>query len=751
MSQNNGYSVIGTRPIRHDGIDKVTGDAKYGADIFPRGVLYGKILRSPYAHAIIKSIDVSAAKKLQGVKAIVTGNDLLPPGEDKEIKVGEATKNLKYIREATLATKKVLYPGHPVAAVAADNPHIAEEAISLIKVTYEQISHSLTALDGIKKDAAILHPDTRSKAVENGTKSTNIEDHLIHEKGDIEKGFAEADIIIEREFNTSTVHQGYIEPHNTTVKWTNDERVQIWCSTQGPFDIRDETAAILGIPVSKVKLTPMEIGGGFGGKFSAYASPVAAHLSRKSGHPVRIIHTRAEDLEATGPTPGSYIKCKIGASKEGKITAAYAYLAYEAGAYPDSMVSAGSQCIFASYEIPNAKVEGIGVHVNKPSTAAYRAPGATNAAFASETIIDEICTNLKIDPVEFRLQNASKEGTRRVDGPIFPKIGCVEVLESIKNHPHYQAPLEGENVGRGIAIGFWFNYGGQSSCTINVNSDGTCGLVEGSPDIGGTRTSIAMQAAEVLGIPVEDFNPMVVDTDTVGFTEGTGGSRTTFATGWAAIEAARDVKTQMIQRAAKIWDVDQKSVSYENGFIKTSKHQMSFKELAGELGSTGGLIVGKSTITPAGEGGAFAGNIVDIKVDPETGKIDILRFTAIQDVGTAVHPSYVEGQMQGGSVQGIGWALNEEYFMTDEGRMANSTLLDYRMPIAMDVPLIETVIVEVPNPGHPYGVRGVGEVNIVPPPAAIANAINNAMGLRMTELPMKPNKLIELIWGNKQK
>ena len=750
MSQDNGYSVIGTRPVRHDGIDKVTGDAKYGADIFPQGVLYGKILRSPYAHAMIKSIDVSAAKKLQGVKAIVTGNDLLPPGEDKGIKVGEATKNLKYIREATLATKKVLYVGHPVAAVAADNPHIAEEAISLIKVTYEQIAHSLTALDGIRKDAAILHPNTRSTTVGNGTKPTNIEDHIIHEKGDIEKGFAEADIIIEREFNTATVHQGYIEPHNTTVKWTNDGRVQIWCSTQGPFDLRDETATILGIPVSKVKLTPMEIGGGFGGKFSAYASPVAALLSRKSGHPVRIIHTRSEDLEATGPTPGSYIKCKIGASKEGKIIAAYAYLAYEAGAYPDSMVASGAKCIFASYEIPNAKIEAVGVHVNKPSTAAYRAPGATNAAFASETIVDEICTTLKIDPVEFRLQNASKEGTRRVDGPIFPKIGCVEVLEAIKNHPHYQAPLE-KNVGRGVAIGFWFNHGGQSSCTINVNSDGTCGLVEGSPDIGGTRTSVAMQAAEVLGIPVEDFNPMVVDTDTIGYTEGTGGSRTTFATGWAAIEAARDVKSQMIQRAAEIWDVDQKSVNYENGIIKSAKHQMSFKELAGELGSTGGLIVGKSTITPAGEGGGFAGNIVDLKIDPETGKIDILRFTAIQDVGTAVHPSYVEGQMQGGSVQGIGWALNEEYFMTNEGRMANSTLLDYRMPIAMDVPLIDTVIVEVPNPGHPYGVRGVGEVNIVPPPAAIANAINNATGLRMTELPMKPNKLMELIWENKQK
>ena len=746
MSQNNGYSVIGTRPVRHDGIDKVTGDAKYGADIFPQGVLYGKILRSPYAHAMIKSIDVSAAKKLQGVKAIVTGNDLLPPGEDKGIKVGEATKNLKYIREATLATKKVLYVGHPVAAVAADNPHIAEEAISLIKVTYEQIAHSLTALDGIRKDAAILHPNTRSTTVGNGTKPTNIEDHIIHEKGDIEKGFAEADIIIEREFNTATVHQGYIEPHNTTVKWTNDGRVQIWCSTQGPFDIRDETATILGIPVSKVKLTPMEIGGGFGGKFSAYASPVAALLSRKSGHPVRIIHTRSEDLEATGPTPGSYIKCKIGASKEGKIIAAYAYLAYEAGAYPDSMVASGAKCIFASYEIPNAKIEAVGVHVNKPSTAAYRAPGATNAAFASETIVDEICTTLKIDPVEFRLQNASKEGTRRVDGPIFPKIGCVEVLEAIKNHPHYQAPLE-KNVGRGVAIGFWFNHGGQSSCTINVNSDGTCGLVEGSPDIGGTRTSVAMQAAEVLGIPVEDFNPMVVDTDTIGYTEGTGGSRTTFATGWAAIEAARDVKSQMIQRAAEIWDVDQKSVNYENGIIKSAKHQMSFKELAGELGSTGGLIVGKSTITPAGEGGGFAGNIVDLKIDPETGKIDILRFTAIQDVGTAVHPSYVEGQMQGGSVQGIGWALNEEYFMTDEGRMANSTLLDYRMPIAMDVPLIDTVIVEVPNPGHPFGVRGVGEANIVPPPAALAHAIYSATGFRPNQLPMSPPNLAK-VWGN---
>ncbi|MBM3934810.1 MAG: xanthine dehydrogenase family protein molybdopterin-binding subunit [SAR202 cluster bacterium] len=745
------FDVVGTRPVRHDGHEKVTGAAKYGADLYPTGVLFGKVLRSPHAHAKIKSIDTSAAEKHPGVLAVVTAKDFPIKGGDQVIKVGEGTANIKYLQDAVMATDKALFKGHPIAGVAAVNVHVAEEALALIKVDYEVLPSVLTAVDAMKPGAPIIHPQLRTDALGDTKKDnpTNIDGHVLHKMGDADAGFKRADVVVEREFNTATVHQGYIEPHNTTVNWGRDGRVYVWQSTQGPFDIRDATAKILGLSDSMVKLTPLEIGGGFGGKFSPYGTPVAALLSKKTGRPVKIIMTRQEDLEATGPTPGSYIKVKIGATKEGKITAATAYMAYESGAYPESFVGLGAMAIFAPYDIANVTIEGFGAICNKPSTAAYRAPGATNAEFASETVIDEIARKLKVDPIDFRLLNAAKEGTRRADGPVYPKIGCVEVLEAMKNHPHYKAPLKGKNIGRGVAVGWWINAGLQSACTITVNPDGTCGLVEGSPDIGGSRTAISMQAAEALGIPVEDIRPQVVSTDEVGFTAGTGGSRVTFATGWAAYEAAQDVKRQMITRAATIWDVPAESLKMEKGVVMSkmdSELKMTFKHLAGELNGTGGPIVGRGTVDPKGVGPAFAGDIVDVEVDPETGKTTIKRFTVVQDVGKAIHPSYVEGQLQGGSVQGIGWALNEEYFMTPEGRMANSTLLDYRMPTALDLPLIDTVLVEVANPGHPFGVRGVGEVNIVPPPAAIANAISQAVGVRMEVLPMKPGAVMEAIW-----
>ena len=462
-----------------------------------------------------------------------------------------------------------------------------------------------------------------------------------------------------------------------------------------------------------------------------------------------MVMTREEVFNGTGPTPGSYIKVKLGATRDGKITAAQAFLAYEAGAYPGSPVGAGAMCVFATYDIPNVVIDGFDVVVNKPKTAAYRAPGATNAAFATETIVDQIAEKLGIDPIEFRLKNASKEGTRRADGPTYPRIGCVEGLEAMKKHPHYSAPLEGPNRGRGVSVGMWPNFGFQSSCSISVNANGTINLVEGSVDIGGTRASVAMQAAEVLGISAEDVRPTVADTDSVGFTSVTGGSRVTFATGWAAYEAAQDVKRRMTEQLARIWEVAPETIELDHGVFKfrdDPELKMTFKELAGQLSSTGEPIVGYATVNPRGAGASFSANIVDVEVDTETGKVTILRLTAFQDAGKAIHPSYVEGQMQGGSAQGIGWALNEEYYMSGDGQMVNSTLLDYRMPTTLDLPMIDTVIVEVPNPGHPFGARGVGEANIIPPPAALANAIYRAVGVRMDKLPMNPGAIMEAIW-----
>ena len=755
---NKDFDVVGTRPVRHDGHEKVTGRAQYGADFITTKLLFGKVLRSPHAHARIKSIDTSKADALPGVMATVTAADL-PEGNPGDTfhnsTLGDP--NIQRERDAILAREKVLYKGHPVAGVAATNAHIAEEALGLIEVDYEVLPAVSTAPEAMADGAPVLldylepgdTPDFFDPDEATDT-PTNVTLHVQYKNGDLDRGFAEADVIVEKEFDTATVHQGYIEPHVCTVNWGKDGRVYIWNSTQAPFEVRDCTAAILGVPLSMVKLTPLEIGGGFGGKWQPYGEPIAALLSKKTDHAVKIVMSRAEEFEATGPTPGSHMKVKIGSTKDGKIVAAQAFVAFESGAWPGSPIEPGCMCVFAVYDIPNLLVDGYDVIVNKPKSAAYRAPGSTHVAFATETVVNELAEKLGIDPLELRLMNASKEGTRRADGPRFARVGNVEVMEAMRDHPHYNEPLEGPNRGRGVGVGFWFNAGLPSSCSISVNADGTISLVEGSTDIGGSRTSIAMQAAEVLGIAAEDVHPETADTDSVGYTAGTGGSRVTFATGWAAHEAAQEVKSKMLDRAAMIWDVDRDSLQMEGGVISSKTDpelNMSFKEMCGQMESTGGPIMGSGTVDPKGEGGSFCGNIVDVEVDPETGKVTILRFTVVQDAGKAIHPSYVEGQMQGGSVQGIGWALNEEYFMDDAGRMANTTLLDYRMPVALDLPMIDTVIVEVANPGHPFGVRGVGEANIVPPPAAIADAIYNATGVRMDRLPMNPVAVHEAVHG----
>ena len=741
------YKVVGKRPIRHDGVDKVTGKARDAADVQLPGALHGKVLRSPHAHAIIKSIDTSKAEALPGVMAVVTSKDLAVV-PDRLAQVGEdAFLSLRYLSNNVLAGDKVLYKGHAVAAVAAENPHDAEEALKLIQVDYEVLPAVTNVEDAMKPDAPILHEHMTTASFDDRyPQKTNIAGYQQFKQGDVEKGFEEADVVVEREFRTKTVHQGYIEPQSATASWSHDGRITIWNSSQNPFGIRDNTARILGIRSSKIKLIPMEIGGGFGGKLGTYLEPVAAVLSKKSGRSVTLTMSRVDVMEATGPAPGSYMKAKIGVTKDGRITAVEAYLAFEAGAYPGSPIGGATACMLTPYDIPNLVLDAYDVVDNKPKTAAYRAPGAPLGAFAIEILLDELSEKLGMDPIEFRLLNAAKEGTRRADGTLNPPIGVVEVMEAVKSHPHYSAPLEGPNRGRGVAVGFWRNNTGPSCAVANVNGDGTVMLVEGSVDIGGSRVAVAQQLAEVLGIPVEDVFPEVADTDSIGFTSLTAGSGVAFKTGWAAITAARDIKDQLICRAALLWETEPENVEYVDGVLQHKADpelRMSFKEIAPKLNDTGGPVVGRGNVNPGGAGGSAAATLVDLEIDPETGKTQVLRCTVFQDAGKAIHPSYVEGQMQGGTAQGLGWAINEEYVMSDQGQLLNSSLLDYRMMTSLDVPMIDTVIVEVANPGHPFGVRGVGEGSIVPPMAAVANAVYRATGIRMTELPMSPGVLLE--------
>jgi len=749
------FKVIGTRPIRHDGVDKVTGRAKYGADISLPGLLHGKVLRSPHAHAKIKSIDVSAAQKLPGVKAVLTNADF-PKLQSGVVPMGELAMNPHYMSMNLLAHDKVLYDGHPVAAVAATNPHIAEEAIRLIKVEYEVLPHVLDAESAMKEGAPILLPELRTSGTpEKSDKQTNVASQVRFARGDLEAGFKAADVVVEHEFNTAMVHQGYIEPHNAVAQYNPDGQTTIWTSTQGAFTARDQCALVLNIPASSIKVIPAEIGGGFGGKIGIYLEPLALLMSKKTGKPVKLVMGRGEVLRATGPTSGSHIRVKMGANKKGEITAAQIWMAYEAGAFPGSPVGAGCMTVLAPYNLENLQIDGFDVVVNRPKTAAYRAPGATNAAMGAETVIDELAEKLGIDPIEFRRINGAKEGTAQPAGPKFLRIGYLETLDAAKNSEHYKSPLpkmDGRLVGRGVASGFWFNAGFQSSATVNINTDGTANVVTGSPDIGGSRASCAMIAAEVLGLKAEQVHPVVADTESIGHTDMTGGSRVTFATGYAVYEAAQDAVNQIKQRAATLWKAKPEEVIFQDGVVSRTtngQESLTLKELAAKFPRAGGPVGGRASVNPRGVGPAFATHVVDVAVDPETGKVDVLRYTATQDVGKAVHPSYVEGQIQGAVAQGVGWALNEEYFYDEKGTLRNAGFLDYRMPTTLDLPLIETVLIEIPNPGHPIGIRGVGEVPIVPPPAAIANAIYRAIGVRMTELPMSPPKVAKAVLEKK--
>jgi len=745
----NDYKVVGNTPIRHDGLDKVTGRAVYGGDVKAPGLIWGEVLRSPHAHARIKKIDTSAAEAMDGVFAVLTHSDF-PTVDEREVSTGEDVVNLKRDQSNIMANKKVHYKGHVVAAVAAVDRNTAQQAANVIKVEYEVLSPISNVDDAMADDAPIILEGLVGDHLGEEVENTNVATIFRHEFGDVDNAFANSDIVIERTVSMSMIHQGYIEPHNATAIWAEDGNVTVWSSTQGSFGVRAQTAGMIGVPESKVRVNYVEIGGGFGGKTKVYLAPVAALLSRKSGgRPVKLIMDRSSIFEATGPAPGGKIRMKIGATKDGKITAADTDIMLESGGYPGSAVGAAGLCVFACYNLPASKITGYDVLVNKPKSAAYRAPGSPQASFAIETVIDEICEKGGFDKIQFRLENAAKEGTRRGDGVQFIRVGLEECLEAAKESDHWKSPIgdapEGKARGRGVASAYWMNGGGKSTCDLMLQDDGTVMMNEGSADIGGTRTSIAMQAAEVLGIPIEDFHPSIPDTDSIGFTGVTGGSRTTYATGLAAYNAAHKLVDELKGRLADLWETEAENIKFNEGTFTANGDSIGIQELAGKLDPTGGSATATASVNLAEAGNAYGVHICDLEVDLATGKTDVIRYTAIQDVGKAVHPQYAEGQIQGGVVQGLGWALNEEYFITDDGAMANSSFLDYRMPTSLDMPMIDTIMVEVPNPLHPYGVRGVGEVPISPPLSAAAQAIKEATGKSYYELPVKPGRILEAL------
>lgn len=737
------FTSVGTRPIRPDGVDKVTGRARYGADFNMAGQLVGRVLRSPHAHATIRKIDTSKAEKLNGVKAVITAADL------PDLTDGDAA--MYDILDNCMARKTALYDGHAVAAVAAVDARTARQALKLIEVDYEVLPHVTDVDEAMKHSAPVLNDTIFTEGVEEKpTRPSNVTKRTQYGHGDVHEGFGQADYVVERSFKTEQTHQGYIEPHACVASVSSDGTADLWVCTQGHFVYRQHCAQLLGMEASKLRVTSSEIGGGFGGKTHVWAEPVALALSRKAGRPVKLVMTRDEVFRASGPTSATSIDVRIGARKDGTITAAEATLRYSCGPYAGMWAEIGAMTAFACYRLENVRTVGYEVLVNRPKTAAYRAPSAPMAAFAVESAVDELAKEIGMDPVEFRIRNAAQEGTRSSYGPVYGPIGIGPTLEAAKNHPHMKAPL-GKNQGRGMACGFWFNFGGQTCTDLNIGMDGSVSLAVGTVDVGGSRASLSLVAAEELGIAYDQVKAVVADTSSLGYNDMTDGSRGTFSSSMATISAARNAIKILRERAAQMWDIPVDDVVWEKGhaIAKGEKYgnlaALSLKEIAAASGKTGGPIAGHSELVADGAGVSFATHICDIEVDPETGATRVLRYTVVQDAGKAVHPTYVEGQYQGGAAQGIGWALNEEYIYGTDGRLQNPGFLDYRIPVCSDLPMIDTQILEIPNPNHPYGVRGVGETSIVPPLAAIANAVSNAAGVRMTHIPMSPPRILAAI------
>ena len=733
--------VVGTNPVKHDGVDKVTGRAQFGADTHLPGMLVGKVLRSPHPHAIIKSIDTSAAEALAGVKSVVTSDDFpeMPPGPNRDI-----SRNM-------MAREKVFYDGHAVAAVAATSEKIARKACKLIKVEYEILPHVIDVVDAKKPDAPVLHDDLFTKGIDPAPdKPSNITERLHFGMGDVEKGFKEADFIVEREFDTKPMHQGYIEPQGCVANYTEDGQVELWCCTQGHFVFRNRLSAVLKMDSSKIRVTQSELGGGFGGKTSFYGEPLAIALSRKANRPVKIVLSRSEVFRSTGPVAGTHYWVKMGCTKDGKITAAEAELNFQTGPFTGSMFFNAPQAMFTRYDVENIDVVSYEVVSNRPKVNAFRAPCVPQIVFGVEGLVNEMAQMTGMDPVDFRLKNAMKEGSTTVYGQTFGPIGFIETLEAAKKHPHYTAPL-GPNQGRGIAAGFWFNRGGETTGSLNIAPAGAVTLLVGTPDVAGSRISISMMAAEELGIPIDKVRAVIADTSALGYNHVSAGSRVTYSSGMVIVESARRAIKVLCQRAAKIWDVPEDGVVFEDGHCKPASSNvgefdpLSIADIAKQAATTGGAISGHAEMNVTGAGPGFGLHIVDVEVDKGTGRVDIKRYTVVEDAGKAIHPLQVEGQYQGGAIQGVGWALNEEYIYGEDGRLQNAGFLDYRMPVASDVPMVDTVIVEVPNPLHPYGLRGVGEVPVVPTLAAVANAIGAAIGIRPQSLPMSPPKVLKLI------
>lgn len=745
-------SVVGKPLPRIDAGERVEGTACYPADLSRPGMLHAKTLRSLHAHARIARIDTSRAMALTGVKAIITAADFHDVPVGATIPMGEAGYDMWMVAQINMARDKVFWVGQPIAVVAAVDVHVAAEAVALVDVEYEPLPAVMSINDAMAPGAPIIHERIITTGLDQpSSKSSNVCSRTVIERGSVTNALGSAAATAVIDATIDTAHQGYIEPQAMLAEVDSNGLATVWVSTQGQHTTEIMISRLLDRPQSRIKVVPLEIGGGFGGKISIHGEAACVRLSEMTGRPVRLVLTREEVFQGgSGPPAAARHRIEVAADADGKLTAINGLYHQDAGGLPGLNPGLMMQASAALYQCPNLHLEGYDVVTNKPRTEAYRGPGGIQAYFAMEQAMDSLCQKLDLDPLEFRIRNASVTGSMMPIGTPFPSIGLTTILDAVRSHACWKSPL-GEGAfprGRGLALGYWRGTSMTSACHISISGDGRPMLSMGSADISGTRTTMAQVAAEQFELSIEDVYVTMGDTKSVGYSDGAAGSRLARTMAAAVVEASDKALTELRARAARLLQAEPQALTYQNGIFQAPPENtgatISLAEIMQATLTDGAILeTGVSTKLPLGvEVGA---HVADVEVDTETGQVTVLRYTAFQDVGRALNPTAVEGQIEGSVVQGLGWALTEGFDYGDDGRLRNASMLDYRMPTSLDVPPVEAVIIETPVPDVPYGLRGVGEVPIVPVGGCIANAVARAIGARVTNMPMTPERVLKAV------
>jgi CO/xanthine dehydrogenase Mo-binding subunit len=755
-------ALVGMSLPRQDGPDKVTGRTRYAGDQVLPGLLYARLVTSPYAHARILNIDTSAALSLPGIVAVFTANTL-----------GMAQADPLSRAQSPLAQQEVLWCGHPVAVVVGETEALAEDGADAVEVDYDPLPVVIDPEGAIRPDSPLARSHSEISAVAGGgehnavpqvgatveeeKRSQNVSQTPPLKMGDIEVGLREAEVVVECSYRTHPVHQSYMEPQSVTVAPSpSGHHLVIWPSTQGLFNVRSAVAGALKMPERQIRVEPVPIGGGFGGK-ETLLEPLAAAVASRLHKPVRLVYTRQEDLLAGNPAPQTVTTIKLGAKRDGTLIAIQARMILDSGAYPNPLAGFSGFHFAGVYRCPNLDIRCDVVQTNKPGTGSYRAPSGPQAYFALESTVQELCQQLGMDPLQFRQINALEEGDPNIMRGRWPRIGLLECLEQIQQHPLWvqreqarrEAPedLRGWKIGIGVAAGGWPGGTEPAAALCRLEQDGTFTIVVGSVDLSGSDASLALIAAEELSLPASAVNITHDSTDSMPYSGLSAGSKTTYTVGSAVLAAARDARDQVFTIAAEMLEASAVDMELRDGKVMVKgvpEKYVTLQQIAANsmrFGAPSEPVYGRGRSANRVSSPMFAAHLARVAVDPETGEVRVLDYVAAQDVGRAINPAEVEGQIHGGVVQGIGWALFEGMAYDEYGQLLTPTLMDYALPHSQDVPTITPLLVEVPSELGPFGAKGVGEPPVVAVAAAIANAIRDAVGVRMTQIPMTPERI----------